>query len=317
MRKQIFTKIICGLAVAVLSVIGIAGTAFADVSISMSPLTQKLVLQPGESYEGSFKVIDQASNDEELSFVMSVEPFSADDDYNLIFENNGDYNQMVDWITLDKYDGTISPNDSMAIHFTINVPENAPAGGQYAAIKATTVNKDGTEMTTTDETGASVKVEYGVAYTIYAEIAGETVRSGEIIDVNVPSFLLSGNITGSASVKNTGNVHADATYKLQIFPLFSDEEIYTNEENPETHTVLPDKTRYEEIAWEQTPDIGIFNVKYTVEFEGQTAEVAKMVIKCPVWLLFIIFFVIAAVIIWIIVRSRQRSNTSKRKANAE
>lgn len=310
MKKNIFKKLAVGLVAIAFSAVGLVGSAFADVSISMSPLTQKLLLQPGETYEGSFRVLDLESNDEDLNFAMTVEPFSVDDDYNVIYENNGDYNQMVDWIVLDRYDGKVSPGDSITIHFTINVPTDAPAGGQYAAIKATTVNND--ESGDANGSSASVKVEYGVAYTIYAEIAGETHKGGKILSTDVPSFLLSGDISGSASIENTGNVHSDAKYTLQVFPLFSNEEVYTNEENPEVHTILPGKTRYEEIAWEGTPDVGIFNVVYTVEFEGVTEQVSKMVIKCPVWLLFIIFFVIAAIIIWIVMRVRGRKKNARK-----
>lgn len=315
MKRNNFKKLVIGAVAVTFGAIGIVAPAFADVSISMSPLMQKLLLQPGETYEGSFKVIDQASNDEDLNFAMTVGPFSVDDDYNLIYENNGDYSQMVDWVTLDKYNGTVSPNESMTIHYTIKVPEDAPAGGQYAAIKAMTVNDD--ELGSTDESSANVKVEYGVAYTIYAEIAGETHKSGKILNTNVPSFLLSGDISGAASIENTGNVHGDAKYTLQVFPLFSSEEVYTNEEAPEVHTILPGKTRYEEISWENTPDVGIFNVIYTVEFEGVTEQVSKMVIKCPIWLLFLIFFIIAAIIIWIVVRVRNRSKATKRQTSKE
>ena len=145
-------------------------------------------------------------------------------------------------------------------------------------------------------------------------MTGSVVRKGEIIDASLPSFLLSGNITGAATVKNNGNVHGDAVYKMQVFPLFSDEEVFTNEEDPATAMVFPNRSRYKELAWEGTPMVGIFNVVYTVEFEGATAQIKKMVIICPVWLLFIIIFAIALLILWILMRVR---NGHGRKARSD
>ena len=53
-----------------------------------------------------------------------------------------------------------------------------------------------------------------------------------------------------------------------------------------------------------TPPIGIFRVKQTVKIFGETSVVEMMVIVCPLWLLFLILFVIVALIIWVVMKIR-------------
>ena len=283
-------------------------------SIVMSPMEQKIVLVPGESYQASFRISNPSSQKESVNYSLSVEPFYANENNERVFQSAGDRSKMVDWITLvSPTSGILESNETGNIEFRIDVPETAPAGGQYASIIVTLNTGKDDEKTgeKEGEAGASIKEVWRMGHLIYADVAGETVRSGEIMDVNVPSFLLSGNISGSSLVKNTGNVHGDAEYTLQVFPLFSGEEVYTNEEKPETKVILPDRAVYSETAWEETPGIGIFNVVYTVKYEDSTAQVKKTVIICPLWLLFLIMFVIALLVIWIFMKVR---NGKKRKS---
>ncbi len=279
---------------------------YADGKFAVSPMNQKIVLTPGEIYRGSFKITNPADSGTDFRYKISVTPFYVNEDYNILYENNGDYNQIVEWITPDKTAGTITPNDTEELYFSINVPKDAPAGGQYATITVTSDDNDELK-----ENAVNIQTNYSIAHIIYAEIAGTTERHGEITEANVQSFLLSGNITGSSAVKNTGNVHGTAKYTLQVFPLFSSEEIYTNEETPLEKTILPDRTLYNEISWEETPPVGIFNVIYTVEFEGVTTQVSKMVIICPIWLLFIIIFAIFALIFYFVAKSKSRKKVTK------
>ena len=301
MKKINITHFIVGVIALVLGGTITQNNAHADTGVTLSPLNQQIVVNPGEVYEGSFRVSNQAKNTEAFNYEITVEPFYVDENYDIYYANNGDYNQIVDWITIDKTSGTVAPNETQDIHYYVDVPDNAPAGGQYAAIKVTTTNKD-----TSLENGVNIDVRFGSAYILYAEVSGVTERSGEITAVAIPSFMFEGNIKGTSFVKNTGNVHGVAVYTLQVFPLFSDEEIYTNTEEPTKQTILPGRTLYSETIWNNTPGLGIFNVIYTVEFEGVTAQVSKLVIKCPIWLLFLVIFAIAALIIWLVMRAKSR-----------
>ena len=280
--------------------------------VSMSPLNQTIILNPGEKYTGSFTITNPIDNLSEYKYRILIQPFFVDENYSIYYEETEGLNQIVNWTTTDITSGTLPVGASQQINFTINVPEDAPAGGQYEAITVASDDRADESNIEEDAVGASINQNIAMAQIIYAEIAGTTRRSGDVIDINLPNFVFDGNITAESTIKNTGNTHGTATYILQVFPLFSNEEIYTNEENPKKVPILPNRTFTNKSTWDQTPMFGIFNVKYTVEFEGVTTEVNKLVIKCPLWLLFVILFVTIALIIWIVIRIRTHKKSGKR-----
>ena len=266
-----------------------------DTNISISPMNESMVLNPGDVYKSSFLVVNPGFSEDILYYHTVIKPFYVDENYDPVFENIGS-SQIAEWITITSgATGALGPNESGRVEFTINVPENAPAGGQYAVIEAEVDLEPAT-------TGAiNIGEGMGINHVILAEITGETVISGDILDAGVSGFMLGGDITAYSTVENTGNVHGVAKYLMEVRPLFSDEVIYSNNmESVETHYVLPDRKLYNETRWMETPSIGIFNVSYIVEFQGLRSEVTRIVIVCPWWLVFMIVFGALVLIIKII-----------------
>lgn len=311
--KQFLNKFLISL-FAIFSSLAIAlaptGAAFADSQgFTMSPMNQKVIINPGESYSGSFTLSNPGTNTSDISYSISINPFTVDENYDSVFDEANAFSQIVDWTILDSPDsGTLAPNEKTEINFTINVPYDAPGGGQYLAFIASS---------TPDSVGGSMTIleSHAIAHIVFVEITGKTVHQGEILDASVPSFLFSGNITASSSIRNTGNTHGTATYTFEVYPLFSDEELYTNvqQEKPETHTIIPDRTFYNETTWNKTPGFGFFNVVYTVNFEGITTQVSKVVIVCPLWIFFVIIFVIIAIIVFFVLKLRTKKKSRSRR----
>ena len=309
-------KIICVVICAMAAML-CTGTTYAEgvaSSLTFGPTSQRISLKPGEEYRSSVVVSNPATSEGNLKFMLYVAPYSvANDDYDPVFDKIGTYTQMAEWITLDKTEGELSPNDNMEIGFTITVPETAPAGGQYAAIVAQ-------DMTRFGEGGGGVQISSidAVASVVVADVAGQTREYGEIFENNMPTFVMSAPFVASAGVKNTGNVHTDAKSVLQIWPLFSDEEIYTNEESEDNEQlVLPDTTRYFFNTWEDVPAVGIFRARQTVTIFNETSVNEKIIVICPLWLLFIMIFLIALLLIWfvtIIIKKVRKSKAKKVKA---
>ena len=310
---------------AVSSLVGpLTGSVWADSesnSMTVSPPYQKMILTPGESYTNSLSVFNSANSTRDLKYRVEVGSFSqnkgeseeAKDDYGSINHINvSSYNQIMDWIELDNEGGTLAPGESAAVNYTINVPGNAPGGGQYATILVI----DETTSGLSGEGNIAIDQTYQFASIIYAEVAGDTKQDGEIESNEMPSFMLNGSAFEATSmVRNNGNIHTDASYTLQVWPLFSDEEICTNEEEPDTSLILPETERYHAQTCE-LPSIGIFKAKQTVGIFGEESTVEKMIIVCPIWLLFIIFFVIAAIILWLAMQAKKRKTRKTNESNA-
>ena len=317
-------KLITIVAVGVLSIcscLGIlSGAAYAGKNtMTVSPPYDKAILIPGETHRGSITVFNSSGSARNLKYEIEVGSFSqhkddtSQDDYGAIDHvSKSSYNQIMDWIKLDTTGGVLKPGEKEVVGYSIEVPENAPAGGQYATILVL----DKTDSDLPKSGNVSIDQTFQFASIIYAEVAGETKKDGEILENSIPSFLLKGELVAESMVRNSGNVHTDAEYTLQVWPLFSDEEICTNEEEPETSLILPETERYHAQTFcNGLPSVGIFRAKQVVKIFGEESMIEKMVIVCPLGLLFIIFFVIAVVIIWLVMQTRARKQrTNERKS---
>ena len=312
MKKIRIKSVLVMIALLVLPVFG-AVSAFADntapsSSMTVSPMTQKMILVPGEQARASIRVSNPNDAKQNLDYSVSVGSFSqhrdeeSNDDYGTVDTDIvGTYNQIIDWIVLDRDTGSVAPNETDTLSFTINVPENAPAGGQYATILV----QDETDYARAGNGNVAIKSITRIASIIYAEVAGETRQTGDILENDVPSFLLSNKLETASMVKNTGNVHTDTEYKLQVWPLIGSEEICTNEEKPNYGLVLPETQKYYTQECD-LPPVGIFRVKQSIKIFNEESVVEKIVIVCPIWLIFIIVFLIVLVVGWFVTRKGKK-----------
>lgn len=279
-------------------------------SMTVSPPNQRLILMPGESYEGVIKVSNANASIRDLKYSVVVGSFSqvktedSEDDYGVVDHVSvSNYNQIMDWISFDKEEGVVAPNTTDTIIYTIDVPKNAPAGGQYATI----IVRDETGNGDSEDNNVTIGSTYQFAVVIFADITGETREIGSIESNSIPTIAFGGPLSVSSMVRNDGNVHTDAKYTLQVWPLFSDAEIYSNEEEPATSLVLPETERYNVQTWDDAPMVGIFKVRQTVEIFGDVSTVEKVVIICPLWLIVVIILVATVIIIWLITRNKNRN----------
>ena len=308
--KLNFKKIIFGVALATFTFIGAnaANRAFAStISLEVTPHSFKPTIEPGTTYSDTFTFRNGGSYD--IKYKTSAAPYSYVDKGNGKFEssltNKNEYSEMVDWVEFtSNSEGILKQGEKIEIGFTITVPRDAPAGGQYVALLVST---DNSSLSQTDS-GTSITEEGSLGPIVYAKINGETREDVTIVSNNINGFMFEPPITATTTIKNNGNIHGTAKYILRVYPFFSNESIYNNEELPGEAVIIPNSTRSFTLTWDEAPKIGIYKVESEVKIfdETENAKVSKIVIICPAWVLILIIAFILAVIFWLVARAKQR-----------
>lgn len=323
-----YKKLISGLVGVVTMLVSAMLPYGAASAFTVTPQDQEYVLTPGQTVTGEVKAINANDAEGKFYYIAEVVPYSVSNDgeYSLSFDARNDHTDIVNWVTMSDEDesgveavhGVLEPGEEGKAYYTITVPKDARGGGQYFAVRV----KNDLEAAQKAEKDSTVVIKevMGIASLVFVEVSGDITVKGEITNNDIPSFFLAPPISSSFMVKNEGNTHAKVSYYMQVFPLFSDEEVYTTEEDMGTKYVLPGASRMITQSWENAPSVGIFKVRQTVYYDSMDNEPSvteKMVIICPVWLLFIIIFAVVAIIIWIVLRVRSRGKKARRSEASE
>lgn len=279
--------------------------------LAVSPgLIEVGLLNPGQVYEGEFTVLNPTTEQSISRYSVTVGPLTFDDEYySPAFSDASDFNQIVDWIEIENPSGELAPQERHTIKYKIAVPDTAPAGGQYASFLVTSENSANADQ----QDGVAVTAKSRIAILFYSTVAGETREEGHVIENNVPSIVFDQPIKTSSLIINSGNVHTKAKYTLRVYPLFSDEEIYTNEESPVVSTIVPDTTYYNEKVWEDTPFLGLYKVVQEIDFSDRIDRKETVTFVAPLWFVILAFLFLASIIYGIIERIDKRKKAKRER----
>lgn len=260
---------------------------------AVSPMSQKIELKAGETYTGSITIANPKAATEDFHYQISLSPYSViGENYTPDFTTMSDWSRIVDWMSIDSTEGALKPNETKEIHFTIQVPVDAPAGGQYAMIGVSSNNPvEGAE-------NGVVQNVFEMASIVYASIDGTTVHEGEVLDNTVTGFVAVGKPITTATVTNHGNVHETLTTNLTVKNVFNGQVIMATDESEEKleTTIMPNSTRTITRELSNIPALGIFEVKQQLSYLGQTSEVSTVMVVCPIWFIALVIATICSII---------------------
>ena len=279
-------------------------------AFTILPMSQNFTLVPGETYTGSITVVNPVNSTSDFAYSVSVSPYNViGEDYQADISNVSAYSKIADWITIDNPTGSIKPNESQEINFTINVPADAAAGGQYAAIM---VSSDPSKQ---ESEGVSINNVFALGSIIYADVEGEVTHEGSILQNNIPEFSTVTPVAISALLDNHGNVHENAIFALNVTNALTGEKIFPTDEDQNNHfseIVMPETTRYITRNIDDLPALGIVKVEQTIYYNNEVSTVSKNIVLCPIWFFFLVALVIFSIIGFIVasVRHHRRKKST-------
>ena len=274
---------------------------------SVTPMNQMVELVPGETYNFAVTVLNPVNSTENLDYKVHAVPYSVvTEAYYADISTQTDHTRMADWITIPEPTGTLAPNETREIEFTITVPADAPGGGQYAAIMVGIDNKN------QNYDNMSVTNVLEIASIIYAKVDGEIIHKGEVVENSVPVFTADPKITLSSLIKNEGNMHEIASIAITVKNVFTGETLASAELDNGVYAelIMPDSQRFINKEVDELPMMGIINVQQKIYYNGETSTVEKNVLICPIWFLVLLALTLMA-IVWKIVKNIRKHKKKK------
>ncbi len=266
---------------------------------TVTPMSQDITLDAGDVYEGSVTVANPANASEDFEYRVVVSPYAVEgDDYEADFLSESVRTQVVDWITVENPTGTLKPNETVSVKFTIRIPETAPAGGQYAALLISSNTDAG------PSSGISVNNVFEMASLIYVNISGETIEDGAVLENKIPGFVTASPIRVSALITNNGNSHQIARVGLEVKDAFSSTVVYPTpgDSGAINEVIMPETSHTVTRDISGVSTIGVYEVTQTIDYLHERHQAKQIVVVCPIWFMTLVLITIVTVVAAIVYR---------------
>lgn len=221
---RIKVSLLTALIVAVALLSPHASYAQEEVALGYAPVSEYLILEPGEVYEGKFSVWNLKEDTNKFyvyarsftqvqSYPGTAVPLSEEDDAKNPYSASS-------WITTSIDELDLVPQENFDIYYTIRVPENAALGEYTAKVFLTTDKK----LETLEETTSLANLASGPNLLIQI---GDISELNE--DLDLLRFYSEKKVYGSfptkflAEMQNTGDTHVSPVGDIAITNIFGTE----------------------------------------------------------------------------------------------
>jgi hypothetical protein len=241
--------------------------------LSVSPTLFEMSAVPGQSWTSALKVVNP--NPYELTVYVSVVNFApkgegGDGTLIPVLETDTEGATLAEWVSVDTAPITIAKEGTVAVPFTVLVPDTAAPGGHFAALLV------GTKPPADTSGAAELRTAQVVTSLFFLRVAGEVNESGVIREFTTERSLYgSPRAVFALRFQNNGNVHLRPQGDITITNMWGQERgiIPINRQN-HFGNVLPDSIRKFSFSWEgewSFSDIGRHKAIVTLAY-GQDAR---------------------------------------------
>lgn len=289
------------------------------LALTISPAKIILSADPGEIIELKMRVHNDL--DRTTTYYSLFEKYTVRDGEESVFfpEDIG----LPSWIETIPSKVTLGPKESTNVKILIKVPENASAGGHYAAIFWSTAPSE------REGTGVGIVVRVGAL--VLLEVSGEVIEAAKIVSFSAAKKVFNYlPVSFNYALQNEGTVHLGPTGQVVIKNIFGKTKAILDV-NPGGFYVLPDTARtITTAAWEPKEDapkiegkgflaelkrekagfaLGYYKANLTLEYgkERKTAQSNYGFWILP-WRILILVILVLAIIILIATKGIQKYN---------
>lgn len=285
MKRFLYTQLITSLFVLLgvsLQSPAVSAVELPDISVTLSPSTTKLSLQPGEKYEGTLSIINSGKNGYDFKvytapYSMNVETYDKPD-----FLTKKPRSDLYSWLNLSRDHFHLESAQTITMPYTLTVPKSASPGGHYGVVFIEVLPTQNEQDATLPGNRINRKKRLGTIF--YTTVQGAVVKKGNIGTSIIPWWQYAPPLAAERRVRNTGNTDFDITYMMTVKDVFGNKKFQSTKVFP----ILPDTSRLVRLEWSDSIWYGLYHVETKTEFLGRTYLASQYVLLLPMWLAFII-----------------------------
>ena len=302
MKRKYLGKFLGGMIVLTIILISSALVWAKPVGISIGPVKIFLTIEKGETEDSSVTAINP--NDFPIEVITEVEDFvpaTVPGDITFIPKYEG-VTSLVDWLKIEKAIFPLGPNERKEVPFKIEVPEDAGAGGHYAAIFFKAVPKE--------VEGTALQISGRVGVLVMVAVPGEVIQTGEIAEFKGPRIVSRGPIEFVILFRNTGTTHYQPEGTIEITNLLGKK---TSLEVPK-QVVFPQGSKNLKAVWDVKYLFGRYTAKLNLADGEGNIHTAILNFWVFPWQEVLGLFVIASILVFIgrIIRKKFKIVIAKR-----